>query len=109
VDLREEIEDRFGAIPAELSELIELMNFRSHLKHFGVERVDIGAKKLSIGFNPRAALSIERITKLIHQFPDRYRLSKNQSFTVLDDALEELPPTQIYAKIEKILRDVTLV
>jgi len=106
LELRDEIEDRFGAIPAELSELIDLMTFRGHLKSLGVERVDIGAKKISISFNSRAPISVHRIAKLVQSFPDKYRLSKSNSFTVMDPEIATLTPTQIYLRTEQLIRGV---
>jgi transcription-repair coupling factor (superfamily II helicase) len=48
--LKAELRDRFGKTPKQVSNLIELIELKIYLKKLGVEKAEIGKKKVSIKF-----------------------------------------------------------
>jgi transcription-repair coupling factor (superfamily II helicase) len=64
--LKNELMDRFGKSPQELSNLLELMELKIHMKALGIEKADIGKKK--------AVLIISEQSELYKSFPPEGRM-----------------------------------
>ncbi len=54
--IKAELKDRFGKTPKQLSNLIELIDLKIFMKKLGVEKAEIGKKKVSIKFLTDAGL-----------------------------------------------------
>ena len=63
-EIREELEDRYGAVPARVDTLLETMELRRHLKVAMVTRLRRLGGRLSISFHPDASLDPERLVAL---------------------------------------------
>ncbi|MGQ9857624.1 MAG: transcription-repair coupling factor [Thermodesulfobacteriota bacterium] len=64
--LREELEDRYGPLPQETENLIELMGLRNLLRVLGIRRLGLQDGKLRVTFDPTTPVSPQRIVELAH-------------------------------------------
>lgn len=75
VELAEEIEDRFGAIPRDVVLLVELMSFRCFLRQLGIAVATVRGGTLSVTFHPQAAVDRHRVVSAMAQGDSKVRLS----------------------------------
>ena len=71
--MAEEIRDRFGMIPPEVSNLFGLMAIRLLLKDLAASRLDIGHDSLIITFSQQRKIDTERLIRLVNGKPNRYQ------------------------------------
>jgi transcription-repair coupling factor (superfamily II helicase) len=68
--LREEIRDRYGAPPAEVTHLIAYAGLRQRAESLGIQQVDLlGNRAFEIRFGPLPALSAEALVALVRGLP----------------------------------------
>ena len=77
-EVEEEIRDRFGALPEEVSNLLGLMRIKLYLKRLHVIRMGCGPKRTSLQFAPTTPLSPEKLVSLIQSDPKRYAITPDQ-------------------------------
>ncbi|MFM1848678.1 MAG: hypothetical protein RL417_2152, partial [Pseudomonadota bacterium] len=103
LDLGDEIEDRFGPMGRETQNLIELMAFRALLRSFGIVSAEFAQGNLRLVFSPRAPLDAVKILDLVRRKPERYKFSKNLTFTIALDLGHLDQPSQVHALTEDVL------
>lgn len=64
-DIKEELIDRFGALPQEVNNLLTTVEIKILCKEAGIDRVDAGAKGVLIGFRGNVFAHPERLIDLI--------------------------------------------
>jgi transcription-repair coupling factor (superfamily II helicase) len=64
-DMKEELIDRFGALPAEVENLLSTVEIKILCRQAGIEKVDAGAKGLLIGFRNNSFAQPEKLMDLI--------------------------------------------
>ncbi len=106
-ELTSEIEDRFGPIGREVFDLIELMRFRSLLRHYGVVRAELKNMSLSLSLSSRARVDAEKIFALVSREPQRIKFGRNLTISINFPILNE--PAEIYGEVRKLLKEVSLV
>ena len=75
----EEIRDRFGPPPQEVTNLLGLMCIRLQLRNRGISRLDVGRHSLALTFSSGSEMDPERLVKLIGNEPHRFQfLSQNR-------------------------------
>jgi transcription-repair coupling factor (superfamily II helicase) len=107
-DLMEEFEDRFGPMPPEVRDLIEIMRLKSLIRHFGVVCLERRPDRLLISLSTQAPLDIEKILLLGANFPQQYRFGRNLTLTrFLEDEEESIPELYqlVYDLLLKIKRN----
>jgi transcription-repair coupling factor (superfamily II helicase) len=105
-DLRDEIEDRFGPLPREVKNLVELMRLRALFRHFGVVKGEFGAGKLQLAFSPQAKVDIDKVLGLVRSEPQRYKFGKNLTLTIGFDFEQLESPLQLFRPAEQVLRRI---
>jgi transcription-repair coupling factor (superfamily II helicase) len=78
----EEMGDRFGPLPMEVSNLISVMKVRLVLKHMGITRLDVGLDGLSFTFSPDANVKPERVVHLVGTQPRRFQFLSEKKLKV---------------------------
>jgi len=73
-DFREELQDRFGPLPEEASALLEKIILYVLCKQIGIQRLELGDKRLVLIFSQKTPVTPEKIMTLIQQDPQRFRL-----------------------------------
>ena len=64
-DIKEELIDRFGALPPEVVNLLTTVEIKILCKEAGIDRVDAGAKGVLIGFRGNVFANPEKLIDLI--------------------------------------------
>lgn len=68
-NLREELQDRFGPLPAEAMALLEKILLKVLCKRIGIHRLDLGPQSTVFTFSEKTHVRAEQITQLIQQDP----------------------------------------
>jgi len=82
-EIETEIRDRFGALPEEVINLLNLMNLKMHLKRLHVVKMSCGPKRTSLQFAPSTPASPAELVKLIQADPQRYALTPDQKLVLV--------------------------
>lgn len=61
---RDELEDRFGAIPGEVKILVDLADLRICAAELGVSKIDVGPEAIAVAFRAKAAAALWRDRKV---------------------------------------------
>lgn len=103
-ELSSEIEDRFGPMPREVFNLVELMRFRSAIRRYGVVKVERIADRTMISFAHRAPIDPDKVFALVKKHPERYRFTRNLTLTVSDGS-DRLSPN-LYGELRALLKRI---
>ncbi|MCB0352768.1 MAG: transcription-repair coupling factor, partial [Bdellovibrionales bacterium] len=106
LDLQTELEDRFGPLPIETSNLLHLMSFRGQLRRFGVDKADISEQRILLSFIPEARFDPSRLLELIERKSKYYRFSKGTSLKITDPSLIGTQAPEVFHKTMVFLRKV---
>ncbi|MCB0318792.1 MAG: transcription-repair coupling factor, partial [Bdellovibrionales bacterium] len=101
--LIEEIIDRFGPMSKETINLVEVMRIRALLRKYGISKIEHTKGKLRIEFSSNKKIDSEKAIQHALNFPDNYKLGKNNSFTVLKIPEKNLDPFEVYKHLEDLL------
>jgi transcription-repair coupling factor (superfamily II helicase) len=74
-NLRKELRDRFGPLPAETVALLEKIMLKILCKKIGVQRLELGTHRMVITFSEKTRVVPEKITNLVQKDPQRFRLT----------------------------------
>jgi transcription-repair coupling factor (superfamily II helicase) len=78
----EEMHDRFGPAPGEVSNLLTVMAVRLILKKLGIARLDVSAGGLLLTFAEHTRVKPERLVSLARENPGRYRFLSEQKLKI---------------------------
>jgi transcription-repair coupling factor (superfamily II helicase) len=68
--LREEMEDRFGPLPAEGENLVHIMGLRAFLRALGIRHLTLQDGRIRIRFDPSTPISPQWLVSLVQSRPD---------------------------------------
>jgi transcription-repair coupling factor (superfamily II helicase) len=80
--MREEIRDRFGHLPVEVTNLLDIMSLRLVLKKHGIARLDVSPGNLLLTFSPHAVMDSERLVSLVSAAPHKFRMHSQYKLRV---------------------------
>jgi transcription-repair coupling factor (superfamily II helicase) len=69
----EEMEDRFGPLPVEVSNLVAVMTVRLLLKKTGMSKLDVGKEGFTFTFSPESNVAPEKVVGLVEREPNRFQ------------------------------------
>jgi transcription-repair coupling factor (superfamily II helicase) len=101
VDVRAELEDRYGPVPASVHHLLEAAILRLECERIGVSQIDRKRDQLHIRFTEKAAVDPGRLMKLVAR-----NAKKGAQFTpqgVLRFPLAASQPEEVLAEIRSLL------
>jgi transcription-repair coupling factor (superfamily II helicase) len=102
-DTREELLDRYGALPPETLNLLEIMLLKIELRTLKIAKLEQGPSTLVFTFLDRTPVAPEKILILMKQSRDRIRLTPEGKLVVQTD----LPtPAAVFEVAKNILRAV---
>jgi len=104
--ITEEIEDRFGPPPMEVSNLLSVMSVRLLLKRMNVIRLDVSHDTLVLVFSPTSDLEPEKVVKWVQRNPKKFRFLSEQKMMIRIDKETALDALQ---EVKKILREGALI
>ncbi|MBW2137435.1 MAG: transcription-repair coupling factor [Deltaproteobacteria bacterium] len=98
----EEMADRFGQLPGEVSNLIKVMEARLLLKRAGMSRLDIKDGALIFHFSPNTKVGAERIVKIAREEPKKVRMLSDRKLKI---PAGHLDPTEALEVAKGIIRE----
>ena len=104
--ITEEIEDRFGPPPMEVSNLLSVMSVRLLLKKMNVIRLDVSHDTLVLVFSPTSDLEPKKVVKWVQRNPKKSRFLSEQKMMIRIDKETALDALQ---EVKKILREMPLI
>jgi transcription-repair coupling factor (superfamily II helicase) len=79
-DLRAELADRFGPLPAEAEQLLDTVRIRVAARALGVEKIEAGDGKALVTFAPITSVEPDRLVRAIQESRGRMRMKRE--FTI---------------------------
>ncbi len=103
VRLEEELQDRFGPLPTEATNLLWIIRIKILLKNMGVETLIVGKEKISLGSGPQSKLAPEKVIALVSKNPSRYQIMPDSKLIVqmVSSKIKDL-----YFELESLLKRV---
>jgi transcription-repair coupling factor (superfamily II helicase) len=80
--IREEMVDRFGRIPMELSHLLEVIKVKILLTKLSISRLEETPSQWVLTFNEATRVSPQRVVELIHRGKGKYRLTPDSKLII---------------------------
>jgi transcription-repair coupling factor (superfamily II helicase) len=78
-DVRAELDDRFGPLPAEAAHLIEVVGLRVAARPLGVEKIEVRPGNVLVKFAATTPVNPDRLVRLIQASRGRITMSKEFS------------------------------
>ncbi len=75
-EVRDELRDRFGPLPAPVARLLEIVEIRTAARALGIERVEAKGGRVHLTFAPSTPVSPERLLRAVRAHPAKLRLKK---------------------------------
>jgi transcription-repair coupling factor (superfamily II helicase) len=100
-DLKEELRDRYGALPDETLNLLEIIALKEALVRLRISRLDQGAENLVFSFTDRTPVNPAEILEIIKTSRGAMRLTPDSRLVA---TITPGPPETIIGEAKKILR-----
>jgi len=100
-DLRDELRDRYGALPEETLNLLEIISLKETLVKLKIKRLDQGENNLVFTFTEQTPVDPSRLLEIIGSSKGAMRLTPDSRLVV---KFEAGPPEAIIGEAKKILR-----
>ena len=100
-ELEEEFLDRFGPLPPEGRNLLEVVRTKHRLRQLGIKRLDVQDSLAVLQFAQPERLDLPRLLSLLKKRPQAYRLTPEQSLRI---RLPESGP--VLARVQNCLKEV---
>jgi transcription-repair coupling factor (superfamily II helicase) len=75
-DLRAELADRFGPLPAPAEQLLDIVRVRVAARAVGIEKVEAGDGKALVTFSPRTSLDPEHLVRVLQRSRGRFKMKR---------------------------------
>jgi transcription-repair coupling factor (superfamily II helicase) len=99
--MKEEMLDRFGPFPPEVSNLLEVMSVRLLLKKLRITRLDVVPDGLIVTFSEDTAVSPAKLVTLVKTQPKRFRFLTDRKLKV---RLPACQPLEALLESEKVIQ-----
>jgi transcription-repair coupling factor (superfamily II helicase) len=100
-ELAEELQDRFGPLPPEGHNLLEVVRTKHLLRQLGIKRLDLQDGFAVLQFAQPERLNLKLLIELLHRRPESFQLSPDQSLRV---RLPDVGPP--WPRLQKCLKEV---
>jgi transcription-repair coupling factor (superfamily II helicase) len=81
-NMRIELVDRFGPLPAEAEALLGKIMLKILCKKLGIERMELGDRHMAFTFSQKTPVPPEKIARLVQEKPDRFRMAPDCTLRV---------------------------
>jgi transcription-repair coupling factor (superfamily II helicase) len=75
-DLRAELADRFGPLPAPADQLLDIVRIRVAARAVGIEKIEAGDGKALVTFSPGTPLAPEHLVRVIQRSRGRFKMKR---------------------------------
>jgi transcription-repair coupling factor (superfamily II helicase) len=100
-ELAQELLDRFGPLPPEGRNLLDVVRFKHQLRQLGIKRLNVQDSYALLTFAQPERLNLTRLLQMLKSRPDRFRLTPDQTLRVRLPA--EGPPL---VRLQNCLKEV---
>jgi len=100
-ELEEEFLDRFGPLPPEGRNLLEVVRAKHLLRHLGIKRLDLQDSYAVLQFARPDRVDLKRLVELLRKRPETFRLTSEQTLRV--HLPETVPPLK---RLQNCLKEV---
>ena len=106
-DLQDEIEDRYGRLPAEALALWKMIGLKHHLRNLGIDKLEQGPEALIYSFVDTTVVQPEALLRLLNR--DKKRAKKERRKKIMRITADHrlivplLPEENIFQQIENVL------
>lgn len=104
--MMEEITDRFGHVPKEVEELVELMVLRGFLKRALVTSGRMRDNAFTFSFHPQAALNPERLVQVVRSSGGKISMSPSMAITLKFEVDAIKAPDDLIHELEEFFKAV---
>jgi transcription-repair coupling factor (superfamily II helicase) len=102
-ELAEEFLDRFGPLPPEGRNLLDVVRLKHHLRGLGIKRLEVQDGYALLQFVDPDRLDLKQLIRLLKERSDRFRLSSAHTLRIRLPAGESL-----FQRLENSLKDVAI-
>jgi transcription-repair coupling factor (superfamily II helicase) len=102
-ELRAELADRFGPLPEEAEQLLDIVRIRVAARAVGADKVEAGEGRALITFSPATSIDPARLVRVIQA--SRGRLGMKREFTV-DAVLDRGPWPTVRDSLLRVLKEL---
>ena len=100
-ELEEEFQDRFGPLPPEGRNLLEVVRLKHRLRQLGIKRLDMQDSFAVLQFAQPERLDLPRLVGMLKKRPDTFRLTPDQTLRM------RLPETGlVLERLQNCLKEV---
>ncbi len=100
-DLQNELEDRYGTLPAEVVNLFKIVELKMDLRRLKIAKLEQSTSALVFSFHVKTLVKPETILKLTQKHQNQIRFTPDAKMIFQISAPE--PPAAIFLEIKKIL------
>ncbi|MBI1215340.1 MAG: transcription-repair coupling factor [Alphaproteobacteria bacterium] len=100
-----ELIDRFGPLPKDVENLLDLVEIKQLCRHAGVDRVDAGPKGAVMSFHPSSKIDLLKLVKYIQEQTGTAKIRPDDQKLVFMRAWDDLPVR--VRGIHKVLKELT--
>jgi transcription-repair coupling factor (superfamily II helicase) len=101
-----ELIDRFGPLPDDVGNLLDIVEIKQLCRHAGVERIDTGPKGAVLSFHPSTKIDLRKLVRYISQQAGTVKLRPEDQKLVFMKSWGELP--QRLKGAHKILSELAM-
>lgn len=105
VEVTEEMKDRFGAMPEEVSSLLTVMSVRLLLKKIDVIKLDVNSKTLLFAFSPDTKKDPESLIRAVSSKPKKFQFLSERK---LRAKIEKQTPLEGLMEVDRVVRELNL-
>ena len=80
--IREELADRFGRIPVEAENLLEVIKVKILLTRLAIAKFEVTPSQMVVTFHEKTKVSPQKLVELLHRGKGRYRLTPESKLLV---------------------------
>ncbi|QQR79985.1 MAG: transcription-repair coupling factor [Deltaproteobacteria bacterium] len=101
--IEHELKDRFGDLPPEVENLLQLSLIKVHAKKLRLKQIRFDGKYFSYAFDPSTPLNPDFLTERVTRSPRLYKLTPDMRFVVMKPIAS---PTLALEEAKKFLREM---
>ncbi len=80
-----EMVDRFGEVPMEMKNLLEVADLKMICRQLKIEKLDLGSKAIVLVFRSKDEFNLEGLVNLAIKMPHKFRIRQDQKFMIMGE------------------------
>lgn len=105
-DFAIELHDRFGKLPNEVKNLIEIHQLNLRCQDLGIASLNIDKVRLNIELLENNRIDINQLLHLLGEHSDTWKLKDSNTLTIRESFFEQFKPQSLVQTIHRLLNDL---